>query len=125
MAKDSEEKKAVDYTTMPTNSPEYDERAHMEQVLSQGQSVLYKGRVYTSVDQLPTAADLAVESNNRDKAAEVEADIDARIKALQAQKEKLQGIKAPNTPRLQGQRADAKAPAAKVEDKAPAKEEGK
>ncbi len=62
-------------------------RAEMEQVIGRKGSVMYAGRIITRVEDLPSAADLAV----GDPAAEKKTaeDIDAEIARLVAEKAKL------------------------------------
>lgn len=58
----------------------------MRQRIQEGKSVLYKNRLITSLDKLPSAAELA--STDEEKAAAA-GDIDAKIAALQAQRASL------------------------------------
>jgi hypothetical protein len=55
----------------------------MRETVENGKSVLYKGRLISTVEKLPTAAELA--STEEEKAAAA-GDIDAQIAALQQQK---------------------------------------
>jgi hypothetical protein len=62
-------------------------RKEMEQVIAEGGSVLYEGRIITKAKDLPDAADLAI-AGAEDPDATAES-LDAQIKALQEKKAAL------------------------------------
>jgi len=65
-------------------------RADMEAVIKSGGSVLHKGEVYSSVDALPTEADLAVESNDDDQ---LQAQIDKLLEQQAKHKAQIAALK--------------------------------
>lgn len=66
-------------------------RNQMEQVIRNGGSVLVGGRIITKVEHLPTDADLAAGNPEQEQA--VISDLSDRIKALEQQRNALQGQK--------------------------------
>lgn len=60
----------------------------MKQRIGEGKSVLYKNRIISSVDKLPTAVQMATTDEEKQKAS---ADLDAQIANLQKQKDSLGG----------------------------------
>lgn len=62
-------------------------RAEMEEIIAQGGSINYKGRIIAHADLLPDDAELA--GNDAEKQAEVAAAIDAQIAALNAARARL------------------------------------
>jgi hypothetical protein len=84
----------------------YDEYAHMVAIIAAGGSVLYKGRVLSRVQDLPTAAALAKGDAVREKAT---ADaLDAQIAALQAQRSTLGSVGASGTGGASAKKDDGK-----------------
>ena len=62
-------------------------RAEMEQAIQDGGSVLHGGRLYSRIEDLPSAADLA--RGNPEQEAAAAAALDSQIAALQAQRAQL------------------------------------
>lgn len=68
-------------------------RAGMEETIKAGGSVLHGGKLYTRVETLPTAADLA--AGDEQATAEALAGLDAQQRSLEEQRTRLLAARAP------------------------------